>query len=134
MNMKPIRIAAAILLACFVVPLPTLAADVEVVFSVDSSQSDGETVRGTMTVQVINLTQAALHNVDLRLNLGGANAIGHGVLAVGNVDAANVATIVADFRLEQGLFDLGAALPLRVDFDDASSNRRSLTINAMRGY
>ncbi|NNG03370.1 MAG: hypothetical protein HKM95_04635 [Inquilinus sp.] len=124
--------SALFLLICCALPSNTYAADVAVVYSIDRSESDGETVQGTITVQVVNLTGGDLKNVDLRLDLGGGNLIGRGVLQVGRLEAAQVAAASGGFRLEQELFDVSTALPIRVDFDDAFGNHHSAVISAAR--
>ena len=120
-----------IILVCFAMSDDALSADVAVVYSIDSSETNGETVQGTMTVQVLNLTGGDLRNVDLRLAQGGG-VIGRGVLQVGHLGAAQAAAASGGFHLDQGLFGESEALLFRVDFDDGAGNHHSVVIGAAR--
>ncbi len=132
MGAKSFLISAVILLACFAMPQVTLSADLAVAYTIDTSQSDGETVEGTMTVTVFNLSGGDLKNVDLRLDLGGPNALPRGVLQFGLVPAGGGGVAPAAFQLDQGTFDAADALPWRVDYDDMAGNHGSIVVIATR--
>lgn len=127
-------ISTLVLLICFAFPSLARAADVAVVYSIESSQSDGDTVQGTMTVTVFNLTSDDLKNVDLRLDIGGPNAIPRRVMQFGLVPADQGGVAQADFQFQQELFDEVDALPWRVNYDDMAGNHASIRIIAQRTH
>ena len=132
MGEKMIWACALVILPFIGMPQLARAADIAAVYSIDSSERDGETVQGTITVTVVNTSEGNLRNVDLRLDLGGSSAITKGVLQFGRVAAGQVATATSTFRLEQGIFDEGVALPWRADYDDAGGNHNSIAVMAPR--
>ena len=121
-----------ILIAWLAVPAGASATDIAILYSIDSSESDGDMAQGTMTVTVFNETGWPVRNLDLRLDLGAGNVVARGVLQFGFVEAGDGATASGDFRLEQILLDESDSLPWRVDFDDLLGNHVSLDVQAIR--
>ncbi len=132
MRAQSIWALALVILASFAISRPALSAEIAVLYSVDRYESDGESVQGTMTVQVFNLSGGDLKNVDLRLDLGGMNAIARRVIQFGHVAAGAGGVAQARFLLDQALFDEMGALPWRADFDDALGNHSSVVVIAPR--
>ena len=109
-----------------------VAADLTATYWIESSENSGEVIEGTLTITVFNLTGGDLKNVNLRLELGGMNAIVGQVIQFGRVPAGAGRVARARFRLDQVLFDEVGALPWRADFDDALGNQYSAVVIAAR--
>ena len=132
MHARSIGMLAVMLLAWTVLVPAAEAADFAVAYSIDTAEGDGAVVQGRMTVEIVNLSDRAFRNVNLRLDLGGANTVDFGVLQFGFVDAGEHAVTQTEFRLEREAIDETFSLPWRVDFDDMFGQHDRLEVLAVR--
>ena len=134
MHARSIGMLTVAMLAWTVLPPAAWAADFAVIYSIDTADGNGVTVQGEMTVEIVNLSDGAFRNVNLRLDLGGANIVGNGLIQFGFIEAGDHAVALAGFRLEQEVFDGADALPWRVDFDDMFDQHDSIDVLAVRAH
>jgi hypothetical protein len=120
MKRHPAWAIGLVLLATVGMAQPAAAEDFSATYSMNDSESDGSIARGAMTVVLSNLTALDLKNVDLRLALGGGNAIlgAPPVLQYGAMAFDETKALIAEVQIDQALLDEGH-LSLRIDFDDA---------------
>lgn len=108
-------LATLVLVACLL-PLSSHAADaVALRYAVVTAQQEGPVVRGTLRVEVQNLTDGTLQNVDVRLANPGANSIDKGLFQIGSIPAGEARSVVGGF-----VFNASSPAPIlwRVDYDD----------------
>lgn len=105
-----------------VVAADAAAPKIAVHYRIDSSETQGETARGRMTVTVVNVSGGEINNVDLRLDPAGFAVIEQGVLQLGRIPADGVGAGAGEFQMELSLLDSGEPLLWRVDYDDAGNN------------
>ena len=129
--MKNIMIAS-IWLVLFLFTVSTNADEVAVNYTVIDSQTEGEFVRTTLIVEVMNLTNSELLNVDLRYEDVGPGLITDGVLQFGNIKKQGINVKIGELLLDQEFFDSTEVMLFRADYDYNSGNHNQDSILGVR--
>ncbi len=118
-------IAVSILLGLTLISGTAYASDIAVTYSLLTKEDNGVVIKGTIRVEVRNLTNRSLHNVDLRLAHPGPNFIEKGLFQFGSIPSGETRVVSGGFLFEK---TSGAPIMWKVDYDDSTGAHRQVIL------
>ncbi len=110
----------------------SFAADPAVRYGTVSSDRDGIVVKGTIRVEVRNLTGGNMKNVDLRVAHPGPYSITKGLLQFGGIPAGDAKVVTGSYLFDEAA--LAARIPLRwrIDYDTEAGSHQQVIVPGMQ--
>ena len=121
---------ATVLIMGVIAPPNLAAADLDIHYSIINSHNTGHGVQGLIEVRVVNTSQQAVRNVDLRLAQPGGNAIDKGAFQFGTIPARQTRVQVGRFVFGGQTVQSGKPILWRVDYDDSARHNHKQAIVA----
>lgn len=105
-----------------------LAAGPAVRYTIVSANRDGITVKGTIRVEVHNLTGGKVKNVDLRVAHPGPYSIAKGLFQFGSIPAGDAKVVAGSYLFYEASLTAGTPLLWRIDYDTESGSHQQVIV------
>jgi len=106
----------------------SFAADLAVRYAIVSADKDGVTVKGTIRVEVHNLTGSTMKNVDLRIAHAGPYSIAKGLFQFGSIPPGNAKTVTGSYLFDEASLATGTPLLWRIDYDTEVGSHQQVIV------
>jgi len=128
--MRVFKITVILVLALLFSSISTVlyADELAIRYSILSAESNGIAVKGTIRVEVQNLSNSNVKNVDLRLAHSGPYSIEKGLFQFGGIPAAGAKVVTGSYLFDEASIASGALLLWRVDYDTGAGLHQQVIV------